>query len=339
MACPSRRDAGPHVNRPRGLRLSVVVPTRDRAVPVARLVEALLADRDVAEVVVVDDGGSDGTWHRLCERATRDPRLRPVRQEAAGAGAARQRGAQEARGDVLLLLDDDVVPPEGLAAAHLRVHAEHDGPVVVVGAMPTTPPARRTVDSVTTEQYVQDYEACTNDWLAHPQTVLDHLWSGHLSLPRTTALKVGLDDREMGALFFEDRDLGLRLRRAGVPAEFRPELQVRHEHVRSLSAFLGDSLRQGRAMVVLHERYPTLVPAPTVRWLAGRAPAPARWLVQTSAGEGPLARALPGLVLRATQVAGRLRAWRVQRLLLVLLRRCGQAAGVAAVRRDLGRRA
>lgn len=323
---------GPAVNAEGTPTLSVVIPTRNRAAQVLRAVDVLLADPAVHEVVVVVDGSDDGTTAALEDRARQAPGLRPMWQPHAGAGAARQRGVEAAGGELVLLLDDDVVPRPGLASGHAEVHAAHDGPLVVVGAMPTPRPQRRGVDSVTTDLYVDDYAACTADWLRNPDTVLEHLWSGNLSLPRALAAEVGLDDLDMGALFFEDRDLGMRLRAAGVPAVYRPELAAEHQHARSLRAFLDDARRQGRGLVVLHQRYPALVPDPTGRWIAGRAPLPARWLVQAAARGGRPGRALPALVLSATRLAGRARVWRLQHLLAVLLRRVGQASGAAAAR-------
>jgi hypothetical protein len=61
------------------------------------------------ELIVVDDGSSDGTWDLLSNQ----PKLRPLRQaENQGKPAALNRGIAEARGEYLLILDDDdlIVP-------------------------------------------------------------------------------------------------------------------------------------------------------------------------------------------------------------------------------------
>src|SRR5262249_22901776 len=56
------------------------------------------------EVVVVDDGSADGTWDWLVAQGKR---IRAIRQPNRGPGAARNRGAREAQGDYVALLDCD----------------------------------------------------------------------------------------------------------------------------------------------------------------------------------------------------------------------------------------
>jgi glycosyltransferase involved in cell wall biosynthesis len=87
-------------------RVSVVVPTHDRADLVLGAVRSVLGQtfRDL-EVVVVDDGSTDGTGERL--EAISDSRLRYVRQDRAGPSAARNNGVRHAGGGLVTFLDSD----------------------------------------------------------------------------------------------------------------------------------------------------------------------------------------------------------------------------------------
>ena len=261
------------------------------------------------------------------------PKLRAIRQPHAGAGAARQNGLEHCRGRVVLFLDDDVLPLPGLASAHLCVHRKTPG-LLVVGSLPPEPPPRRTVHSVVEQIYVEDYDVCCRDYERDPDTVLAHLWSGNMSLSREQALAVGVGDPEFDGLFFEDRDFGMRLRRAGVSAVYRPDLRAVHRHVGRLRSYLRDSVRQGRALVLLSERYPDEVPPPTADFIAGRFPSPARWMIgiaqRNPDGAGAL---LVNFVLGVSYLAGKVHLWRIQRLLVVFLRRVGQGQGVGLGRR------
>ncbi len=90
------------------VRFSIVVPTHNRREVLVRTLTALM---DVerhwpCEVIVVDDGSSDGSADAARSVAI-GYRLRVVEQENRGAAAARNRGAREAVGEVLLFLDVD----------------------------------------------------------------------------------------------------------------------------------------------------------------------------------------------------------------------------------------
>lgn len=87
--------------------VSVVIPTRDRWPMLVEAVRCALAQEDVdVEVIVVDDGGTDGSATRLAER--RDSRVQVLRNEVArGAPAARNQAAAVARGEWIAFLDDD----------------------------------------------------------------------------------------------------------------------------------------------------------------------------------------------------------------------------------------
>jgi len=109
--------------------VSVVIPTRNRGAVIADTVDAALGQNGVeVEVLVVDDGSTDGTWEWLSSRAS-DPRLRPLRHDAnRGVAAARNTGIVEASGDWLAFLDDDDLwSPDKLASqldAMIKVGAD-----------------------------------------------------------------------------------------------------------------------------------------------------------------------------------------------------------------------
>ncbi|MGA9115923.1 MAG: glycosyltransferase family 2 protein [Bacteroidota bacterium] len=85
--------------------ISAVIPTYNRARTVVRAVQSALAQtRPPDEIIVVDDGSRDETASVLEEFA---PRIRLIRQENAGASAARNRGVREAAGDWIAFLDSD----------------------------------------------------------------------------------------------------------------------------------------------------------------------------------------------------------------------------------------
>jgi glycosyltransferase involved in cell wall biosynthesis len=108
--------------------VSVVVPTYDRAHTLGASLASLFAQTGVAlEVIVVDDGSTDGT--RALLAACDDPRLRVEHAAHGGIAAARNRGLAAARAPVIAFHDsDDLALPGRLSrpVEYLRRHPEID---------------------------------------------------------------------------------------------------------------------------------------------------------------------------------------------------------------------
>jgi len=213
---------------------SIVVCTRNRA---DRLGECLahLADQVGAgdhEVVVVDNGSTDGTDGMVRAWAAADPeRRRHLRESVAGLSRARNRGVVAARGEVVLFIDDDALAPRGWVAAHLAAYAR-DAAVVGVGG----PVALRWPDG-------------RPRWLAprleHWFSALDHgddavAWptphgpyGTNMSVRRTTLDEVGVFDTRLGRrgrslVSSEEGDLFARVQAAGGTLAYEPAALVLH---------------------------------------------------------------------------------------------------------------
>lgn len=106
-----RSDAG----RRRGANVSVIVPVLDEASTIDRLLDSLNADREIAEVIVVDGGSSDGTVERARARSDRVV----VVESAPSRAGQMNRGAEFASCNVLLFLHADTRLPAGAGAAIL----------------------------------------------------------------------------------------------------------------------------------------------------------------------------------------------------------------------------
>lgn len=105
-----------------GPKVSVILPVYNVARYLRRCLDSVVAQtlRDI-EIIAVDDGSTDGSGEILEEYAARDPRFSVIRQENAGAGAARNAGLARARGEYLFFCDpDDFCPPRMLADMYRR---------------------------------------------------------------------------------------------------------------------------------------------------------------------------------------------------------------------------
>ena len=116
---------------------SVVVCSRNRAehlrTCLAHLADQVVPDGTRVEVLVVDNGSTDGTPAVLDAWRAADPEHRRATDEPrAGLSRARNRGVADARGEVVLFIDDDAVAPRGWVAAHLATY-RRDPAVSAVG--------------------------------------------------------------------------------------------------------------------------------------------------------------------------------------------------------------
>ena len=111
--------------------VSVIVPAFDAERWLRDAVASVLAQRhDPIEIIVVDDGSSDGT-HALAERL--GPPVRAISQRNAGPGAARNRGVEAAEGAWLAFLDADDLWMPGKIARQLAVLADAPEETAVFG--------------------------------------------------------------------------------------------------------------------------------------------------------------------------------------------------------------
>ena len=119
---PLDPDSGARARRP----VTVVVPARDEAGRIGPLVAALVADPQVAEVVVVDDESGDTTGAEAEAAGARVVRGAPLAAGWVGKPWALQQGLEAATGHWLVTLDADVAPRPGLVGA-LVTAAESGG--------------------------------------------------------------------------------------------------------------------------------------------------------------------------------------------------------------------
>src|SRR5262245_56051503 len=134
-------DPGDRRERDRGdVRLSVVLATFNRPTSAQRLLQQLAVQTlpaDQYEVVIVDDGSPEpvSAWLPGLEMPCR---VQSVRQANAGAAAARHQAVLLARGEILVMTDDDMQVPAGFLAAHLALHRPGSRRVVLGRIRPSS---------------------------------------------------------------------------------------------------------------------------------------------------------------------------------------------------------
>jgi GT2 family glycosyltransferase len=228
--------------------VSVVVPTFNR---LPRLRETLvgLAGQvgvdDGFEVIVVSDGSTDGTDDYISSDQLPLPII-ALTQPNGGPAAARNKGIAAASGELVLFIDDDVVPTPDLIAAHLRRHDHPDDDLVVVGPM-ETPEGYPLSPWVRWEQAMlyKQYEAMNRgDYGATAR----QFYTGNASVARRHLAAAGGFDPTFRRA--EDVELAYRLARQGLHFAFEPQATVLHYAERSFDAWLQAAYSYGQNDVI-----------------------------------------------------------------------------------------
>lgn len=116
------------------MKLSVIIPTYNRAEILRKCLEKLLNQKGVDfEVIVVDDGSTDNT-REVVESFLGQNTLHYIYQKNALQGVARNNGFKKATGDIILFIGDDIFPQSGFLKAHHDAHVKNsDESIVVLG--------------------------------------------------------------------------------------------------------------------------------------------------------------------------------------------------------------
>ena len=282
---------------------SVVIPTFNRLPALREVIEALHGQEGPRfEVIVVNDGSSDGTTDWLDERASDRTDLRVLHQPNRGPAVARNRGVSEARGRWVAFLGDDTVPAPGWLAAHARAQ-EGDlareiraasGCVGVIGRTDWHPRMRRTpfLDYIN-EHGLQFGFALIED---QDNVPFNFFYTSNLSVDRE-AMALEPFDPAFPFAAWEDVEAGYRLRARGLRLLYRPAARVAHDHPTDLARFAQRQYRSGYSAVVFYRLHEDL--GPFLGMQNGRPPsaggAGARALLWV---QERLARALQGMPFR-----------------------------------------
>ncbi|TQJ85317.1 mycofactocin biosynthesis glycosyltransferase MftF [Streptomyces sp. SLBN-31] len=233
---------------------TVVIPVKDRADQLDRLLAALRADQPTSPlpVLVVDDGSADPA--ALARVASAHGAELLTHPRNLGPAAARNTGLRHTRTPYVAFCDSDVVPEPGWLAALLAQFAD---PAVALAAprvvaLPVAEPGL--LDRYEEKRSPLDMGA--GEGPVVPVSALSYVPSATIVV-RRDAVGTGFDDHMRVG---EDVDLCMRLHEAGWRLRYVPTARVGHRHRTDLRGWLAQRAAYGTGAADLALRHPGQVP-------------------------------------------------------------------------------
>ncbi|MFM7437020.1 MAG: glycosyltransferase family 2 protein [Snowella sp.] len=235
---------------------SIVIPTYNRQPILEKCLRALenqrLTDRTVEnyEIVVVDDGSTDGTLTWLNAHQAEFPHVVTYEQNHQGPSAARNLGVQQAQGDTIIFIDSDLVVTEQFLQSHATAlqteeKALNTDRLFTYGAVINT----CNFENPTAEPYkITDFSAA-------------YFATGNVAIAKKWLEQAGLFDTRFQLYGWEDLELGVRLKELGLKLVKCPAAVGYHWHppftLEQIPKLIDQEIQRGRMGVLFYQKHPT----------------------------------------------------------------------------------
>ncbi len=221
------------------LRLTVAIPTYNRATFLRQTLAGLARQEypaDRFEIVVVDNNSTDATKEIVREFATRNPAPRYVVEPEQGLDHARNRAIAEARGEIIVFADDDILmQPDWLAQLTAPLEADTEGRIGAVGGevIPVFP------DGL--PAWVAEWHRPLR-FRADAGPIPNQPMGANLAFPKWVFERLGVFDTTLdrsAKYLFDggDGEMIRRVRAAGLEVWFAPAARVDHQMPASRTSF------------------------------------------------------------------------------------------------------
>ena len=213
--------------------VSVVVPAYNCQSTIFQTIQALLAQTYApVEIVVIDDGSTDETA-RIVQSF---PEIRYLRQENAGPSAARNRGFELSKGDLVFFTDSDCIPERDWVEK-MRQGFFRSDIGVVAGSYGIANREVLLARCIHAEILFRHHKLMPR----FPKA----FGSYNFCIKREVFKAVGGFNTQYRQASGEDNDLSYKVHKAGFKIYFCKEAQVRHFHTGHLKKYLSEQFRHG----------------------------------------------------------------------------------------------
>lgn len=237
------------------MKISVVIPNYNGSTTLPLVLKGLQNQPQSAdEIIIVDDGSTDNSLEILANY----PEVKVISQSNSGAPVARNKGINAATGELVVLLDNDIIPSKDFLFEHLNWHKKYSDPkLAIVGLTLWDPSLELTPFMRWLGQGAQfDYQRLSG------KTEVDFqaFYTSNLSIRRDFILENLFDEsfKLAGATAFEDTELGFRLQKLGMKLVFNPQALAYHHEYKSFESMAKRNFNQGKISKLLYTKHPEI---------------------------------------------------------------------------------
>jgi glycosyltransferase involved in cell wall biosynthesis len=232
--------------------ISVVIPTYNRLPILAKCLQALAEQccEQPYEVIVVDDGSTDATLDWLAQNTDALSHLRWVEQSHLGPAAARNFGVAQAKGEMIVFIDSDLVVTPTFLHSHWQTWQRaqqrlgHER-LFTYGLVINT---SNFDDPTATPYKVTDYSAA-------------YFATGNVMISRQWLETAGLFDTQFALYGWEDLELGVRLKQLDLQLVKAPTAVGYHWHppfaLEQIPQLIDQEFQRGKMGALFYRKHPT----------------------------------------------------------------------------------
>lgn len=225
------------------MKISIIIGTHNQKHVLKKTLESLFhqtLSSELYEIQLVDSSSIDGT-DKMAEELKPTCRFDYLRVENKGKAAARNIGIKQAKGEIILLTDADMIAEPKLLEEHLLAHEKRNN---------------ASFEGLTINPDGKPY---IKAWLWPGKRLKwAYFLTGNLSIRRKTIIEAGLFDENFKGYGWEDVELGYRLRQMKIPLLYLPSAVNHHHHPVTTEGMMERKFETGKSAALFYRKHPGL---------------------------------------------------------------------------------
>ena len=237
------------------MNISVVIPTFNRKLILKKCLLALenqlLNNKIISyEIIVIDDGSTDGTTNWIAENKETLPHVVLYEQSHAGPASARNLGVLKSKNEIIIFIDSDLIVVNNFLISHVdklyKYWEKFNKNCFTYGSVINT----------------SNFENPENENFKITDISYAYFATGNVAISRDLLLKVGLFDNSFSLYGWEDLELGERLKKLGTKLIKCPEAKGFHWHppfqCEQIKSLVEKESERAKMALIFFNKHPNL---------------------------------------------------------------------------------